>query len=303
MNAWLRLQTFAFRSGMSNWVAEPLGHVLNTLVLALALALPWCVWSALSALAPAINQAVGKPEVSLFFELGTRASTVEQAAAQLQGDVSVLKVVVINPADALERLKNQSQSPELAEALPDNPLPYTVVVTLDIDAETEPAKLEKKIAQWRMWSHVEHVQYDAQWVRKLKTVLQTGQWITVALGLLVAGMVLVVTFNTVRLQLVQHQTEIEVLRALGATDSEVGRPTLWWSLSLAVMAFALAFVVVWATLAYMDHSAGNWIRQFDSRFVFRTPSGSGTTLLLAAWVAWVMMGAWLSVRVSVWRLR
>ncbi len=154
-----------------------------------------------------------------------------------------------------------------------------------------------------MWSHVEHVQYDAQWVRKLKTVLQTGQWITLALGLLVAGMVLVVTFNTVRLQLVQHQTEIEVLRALGATDSEVGRPTLWWSLSLAVMAFALAFAVVWATLAYLDYSAGNWIRQFDSRFIFRAPDGSGTVVLLAAWVAWVMMGAWLSVRVSVWRLR
>ena len=202
----------------------------------------------------------------------------------------------------MERLRTQSQTPDLAEALPENPLPYTVVVVLEVDATTDTQAIETKISQWKNFTGVEHVQYDAQWVRRLQSVLNGTQIIAVALAVLIAGMVLVVTFNTVRLQLIRNQVEVHVLKSLGATDTEVGRPTLWWSVSLALVAFGLAYAVVSSAMGLADDAAGTFIREFDRDFRFEQPSGLTALGLVLVWVVLVMLGAWASVKSTVLRI-
>ena len=190
----------------------------------------------------------------------------------------------------------------MAEALPENPLPYTVVVVLEVDATTDTQAIESKIAQWQNFTGVEHVQYDAQWVRRLQSVLNGTQIIAMALAVLIAGMVLVVTFNTVRLQLIRNQAEVHVLKSLGATDTEVGRPTLWWSVSLALVAFGLAYAVVSGAMGLADDAAGTFIREFDRDFRFEQPSGITALGLILVWVVLVMVGAWASVKSTVLRI-
>jgi cell division transport system permease protein len=199
-------------------------------------------------------------------------------------------------------LRTQSQTPDLAEALPENPLPYTVVVVLEVDATTDTQAIETKIGQWQNFTGVEHVQYDAQWVRRLQSVLNGTQIIAMALAVLIAGMVLVVTFNTVRLQLIRNQAEVHVLKSLGATDTEVGRPTLWWSVSLALVAFGLAYAVVSGAMGLADDAAGTFIREFDRDFRFEQPSGITALGLVLVWVVLVMVGAWASVKSTVLRI-
>ncbi|HEX4880085.1 MAG TPA: permease-like cell division protein FtsX [Limnobacter sp.] len=299
---WLRLQWFSISAGLKLWLDEPLGHLFNALVLAIALAMPWSIAQGLSAIVPSMDRWVGDPEVSLYFEPGANPDDVKTAAAKLKRDFDLDSVTVVSPEQAMERLRTQSQTPDLAAALPENPLPYTVVVVLDVDAETDTQGIENKIAQWQNFPGVEHVQYDAQWVRRLQSVLNGAQLIAVALGVLIAGMVLVVTFNTVRLQLIRNQAEVHVLKALGATDTEVGRPTLWWSVSLALVAFGLAYSVVSGAMGLADDAVGQFIRQFDRDFRFEQPSGITALGLVLVWMVLVMLGAWASVKSTVLRI-
>lgn len=299
---WLRLQWFSLSAGLKLWLDEPLGHLFNALVLAIALAMPWTIAQGLSAIVPSMDRWVGDPEISLYFKPDASLDSVKSAAAKLKRDFDLDSVTIVTPAEAMERLRTQSQTPDLAAALPDNPLPYTVVVVLEVDATTDTQAIETKIAEWQNFSGVEHVQYDAQWVRRLQSVLNGTQIIAVALAALIAGMVLVVTFNTVRLQLIRNQAEVHVLKSLGATDTEVGRPTLWWSVSLALVAFGLAYAVVSAAMGLADDAAGTFIREFDRDFRFEQPSGITALGLILVWVVLVMVGAWASVKSTVLRI-
>lgn len=299
---WLRLQWFSISAGLKLWLDEPLGHLFNALVLAIALAMPWTIAQGLSAIVPSMDRWVGDPEISLYFKPDASLDSVKTAAAQLKRDFDLDSVNIVTPEQAMERLRTQSQTPDLAEALPENPLPYTVVVVLEVDTTTNTQAIEDKIAQWQNFTGVEHVQYDAQWVRRLQSVLNGTQIIAVALAVLIAGMVLVVTFNTVRLQLIRNQAEVHVLKSLGATDTEVGRPTLWWSVSLALVAFGLAYAVVSGAMGLADDAAGQFIREFDRDFRFEQPSGITALGLILVWVVLVMLGAWASVKTTVLRI-
>ncbi|MAZ10638.1 MULTISPECIES: permease-like cell division protein FtsX [unclassified Limnobacter] len=299
---WLRLQWFSISAGLKLWLDEPLGHLFNALVLAIALAMPWTIAQGLSAIVPSMDRWVGDPEISLYFKPDATLDSVKSAAAQLKRDFDLDSVTIVTPEQAMERLRTQSQTPDLAEALPENPLPYTVVVVLEVDATTDTQAIETKIGQWQNFTGVEHVQYDAQWVRRLQSVLNGTQIIAMALAVLIAGMVLVVTFNTVRLQLIRNQAEVHVLKSLGATDTEVGRPTLWWSVSLALVAFGLAYAVVSGAMGLADDAAGTFIREFDRDFRFEQPSGITALGLVLVWVVLVMVGAWASVKSTVLRI-
>jgi len=299
---WLRLQWFSISAGLKLWLDEPLGHLFNALVLAIALAMPWTIAQGLSAIVPSMDRWVGDPEISLYFKPDATLDSVKSAAAQLKRDFDLDSVNIVTPEQAMERLRTQSQTPDLAQALPENPLPYTVVVVLEVDATTDTQAIENKIAQWQNFTGVEHVQYDAQWVRRLQSVLNGTQIIAMALAVLIAGMVLVVTFNTVRLQLIRNQAEVHVLKSLGATDTEVGRPTLWWSVSLALVAFGLAYAVVSGAMGLADDAAGTFIREFDRDFRFEQPSGITALGLILVWVVLVMVGAWASVKSTVLRI-
>jgi cell division transport system permease protein len=299
---WLRLQWFSISAGLKLWLDEPLGHLFNALVLAIALAMPWTIAQGLSAIVPSMDRWVGDPEISLYFKPDASLDAVKTAAAQLKRDFDLDSVSIVTPEQAMERLRTQSQTPDLAEALPENPLPYTVVVVLEVDTTTNTQAIEDKIAQWQNFTGVEHVQYDAQWVRRLQSVLNGTQIIAMALAVLIAGMVLVVTFNTVRLQLIRNQAEVHVLKSLGATDTEVGRPTLWWSVSLALVAFGLAYAVVSGAMGLADDAAGQFIREFDRDFRFEQPSGITALGLILVWVVLVMLGAWASVKSTVLRI-
>ncbi|WP_306481383.1 ABC transporter permease [Limnobacter sp.] len=299
---WLRLQWFSISAGLKLWLDEPLGHLFNALVLAIALAMPWTIAQGLSAIVPSMDRWVGDPEISLYFKPDATLDSVKSAAAQLKRDFDLDSVTIVTPEQAMERLRTQSQTPDLAEALPENPLPYTVVVVLEVDATTDTQAIETKIGQWQNFTGVEHVQYDAQWVRRLQSVLNGTQIIAMALAVLIAGMVLVVTFNTVRLQLIRNQAEVHVLKSLGATDTEVGRPTLWWSVSLALVAFGLAYAVVSGAMGLADDAAGTFIREFDRDFRFEQPSGITALGLILVWVVLVMVGAWASVKSTVLRI-
>ena len=299
---WLRLQWFSISAGLKLWLDEPLGHLFNALVLAIALAMPWTIAQGLSTIVPSMDRWVGDPEISLYFKPDASLDSVKTAAAQLKRDFDLDSVNIVTPEQAMERLRTQSQTPDLTEALPENPLPYTVVVVLEVDTTTNTQAIEDKIAQWQSFTGVEHVQYDAQWVRRLQSVLNGTQIIAVALAVLIAGMVLVVTFNTVRLQLIRNQAEVHVLKSLGATDTEVGRPTLWWSVSLALVAFGLAYAVVSGAMGLADDAAGQFIREFDRDFRFEQPSGITALGLVLVWVVLVMVGAWASVKSTVLRI-
>jgi cell division transport system permease protein len=303
MTRWLRVQWFAIQSGMKPWLDHPISNFMNALVLGIALALPWSLLQGVSAMLPSMDRWVGDPEISIFFKVGTPISMVEDARARVMRERSVSGAEIIDPARALVLLKEQSQFPDLADALPSNPLPYTLVVRFRLGKDVDETLMNGWVTAWKKLDGVEHVQFDSQWIRRLRTLLLSLQVLALGVSALVGVLVIIVTFNTVRLQLVGQKQEVHVLKALGASDAEVGRPTLWWSLSLAMLAYAMAWGGVVIAMLAADSAVGSYIREFDRQFNFSGPSAIWSLIGLSAWTLLVMLGAWASVKRTVWNIR
>ena len=97
------------------------------------------------------------------------------------------------------------------------------------------------------------MQLDSAWIERLHALLELGRKAVALLAALLASALVIVTFNTIRLQLLTQRAEIEVSRLLGATDRYIR------ALSLAAgrAQGMLGGLVAWALLgAMVDALAG-----------------------------------------------
>ena len=96
-----------------------------------------------------------------------------------------------------------------------NPLPDAFVAA---PRGEDPAVFERLAETMRSWPKVAHVQLDSAWVKRLHALLGLGRSAVMMLAGLLGFALVIVTFNTIRLQILTQRPEIEVSRLLGATD-------------------------------------------------------------------------------------
>ena len=110
---------------------------------------------------------------------------------------------------------------DVADSLPENPLPDAFVVE---PREATPQTLERLREELRGWPNVAHVELDALWARRLEAGLGLARLAVWLLAALLAFALIAVTFNTIRLQILTRREEIEVAKLIGATDPFIRRP-------------------------------------------------------------------------------
>src|SRR5204863_1202453 len=91
---------------------------------------------------------------------------------------------------------------------------------------------------------VAHVQADAVWARRLAALAGIGRLALWLLAALLGVGLVAVTFNTIRLQILTQQEEIEVSKLIGATDAFIRRPFYYLGLLQGLAGGLLALVVV-----------------------------------------------------------
>src|SRR5213075_2043679 len=109
---------------------------------------------------------------------------------------------------------------------------------------------------------VEIVQLDLDWIRRLHSlleVLKRALWVVV--GMLGLG-VLAVIGNTIRLEIQQRRSEIEVTKLVGGSNAFVRRPFLYTGLIYGIGGGLLAALIVFAGLGYLGQAVGDLSAQY-----------------------------------------
>lgn len=298
MIRWLRHHQYACVVALRRLLSQPFSTLANVLVISLCLTIPMLAASILVSAQPVVREIPVSPEITLFLEAETTLQQAQQLADQLQqqNQESITQVSVISRESALKSLNNNPTWREALAALPENPLPHAVIVTLR-ESDQLASQAAQLAGQWQTLDRVETVQLDSEWVRRLEAILQ---FIRAGLGLLAAGVAVVVLatiFNTVRMQALTQREEIGVARLVGATEAFVRRPFLYLgaitglvSSAVAIGFAALALVPLNAALTRLGNSYG-------TRLALEMPDAA--SLILAS--AFVALLAALSARWSVTR--
>jgi cell division transport system permease protein len=274
-------------------VNQPFATLMTMGVVAVALALPLLLSLFLSNLSAATGNWNDAFDLSVYMNKKASAARAASVAKQLRqrGDVATVRVITAD--QALAQFRNDSGFGKALDALSDNPLPDTLIVTPTLPASTPQGTdaLKQAIAAI---GDVQAVQLDTEWVKRLHAMLDIlRRVVLLTAGLLGAGVVLIVG-NTIRLDILNRRQEIEVMKLVGASDGFARRPFLysgiWYGLGGGLIALILVAVAAVILAKPVDSLAKLYGSQFRLRGLgFTTTAG---VLVLAVGLAW--LGSWLA---------
>lgn len=296
---WLLAHFDTLRESLSRLGRQPFATMLNVVVLGIALSLPAGFYIGLDNLQAFSRQLSSDPQISIFMATDAgqaEVSTVEQRLKRLP---EAGRVEFIPRDQALAKLKRSAGLTDVLASLQQNPLPDAFVVTAK---SNNPNTLESLRDQVQKWPKVEHVQLDAEWARRLDAVLGVGRLLVALLAVLLAVALVVVTFNTIRLQILTRRDEIEVSRLIGATNPFIRRPFLYFGALQGVAGGAAAWAIVSFAVFLLNGQLADLAMSYGVAFKVEALSAvdSGLLLAFAATLGW--LGAWLSVSRHLWKI-
>ncbi len=275
-------------------IAEaPVAFLMTMTVIGIAVALPLCLFVFLQNARQAMAGWNDAFELSVYLSKSTTPRRTNEIAAQIRARDDVASVRVILAPEALAEFRRYSGFGDALEALQENPLPNTLVVTPTPAASTAAGTAALRQAL-RAVPDVDQVQLDTQWVQRLIAIvdlLRRVVWL--AAGLLGLGVALIIG-NTVRLDIQNRRAEIEVMKLVGASDGFARRPFLyagWW---YGFGGGVLALLLVAIAIAWVSGPVSRLAQLYGSRFSL---SGIGfeagaMVLLGSSLLGW--LGAWIA---------
>ena len=292
MRAWFWHHLDALRTTLARLLRTPVATLLNVSVIGVALALPVGLYVAVVNLEGLTRSLGSDPQLSVFLELDAGPAEVKRIAARLEQHPTVREARYVPRDQALRELKASTGLADVVDSLPGNPLPDAFVI---LPRETTPDALEKLRDEVRGWPKVTHVQLDADWARRLEAGLRAALLAVWLLATLFAFALVAVTFNTIRLQILTRREEIEVSKLIGATDSFIRRPFLYYGALQGLAGGLASWAIIWAGVAILNGALADLSRLYAAQIELRHlgVEDSGSLLAFSAALGW--LGSWLSV--------
>lgn len=292
MNNWFHLHAHAIGIAVRRLARQPVGTLLSALVVGIALSLPAAGYLLLDNVSSLARGVSGSPELSIFLSSEASRADIADMDKRLGSDADVASYVFVSRDEAMRQLERSGLGDVLG-GLAANPLPDAFVVT---PASADPELYQTLLARFGEWERVEHVQLDSAWVERLHALLELGKSSVLLLALLLGIALVIVTFNTIRLQILTQRHEIDVSRLLGATDPFIRRPFYWFGSLQGLLGGVVALITVWLAVHALAAPVEGLAATYGAVFALSGPGlpESFALLAFAALLGWC--GSELSVR-------
>jgi cell division transport system permease protein len=293
MITWFAQHRAALRLALRRLAAAPLNTLLSVVAIGVALALPAGGQMLLANAMQLARNASPSPQISLFLRLDADRKASSEIETRLKQHPAGLSVQFLPKEETLERMKASPGLREVIEVLPRNPFPDAFVV---VPRDDRPEAMDKLAAEFRLLPRVEHVQLDSAWVRRLDVLLRLGRSGVGVLALLLGVGLIAITFNIIRLQVLTQRSEIEVSALLGATDSFIRRPFLYFGALLGLLGGSAAWLLVMVATLWLRSPLGELAQLYGLSFSLAPLNPRDSVLLFTIAGALGWLGAWLSLR-------
>jgi len=293
INTWLARHAQTLLGSLGRIVQHPVATLMTMAVIAVALALPLFLDVFLQNLRTATSDWNQAFDISVYLDKQVPAARVQALAREFRGRNDVANVRVITADEALTQFKAGSGFGHALDALSDNPLPDTLIVTPALAAST-PEGTEALKQALAAAAGVQSVQIDTDWVKRLVALLDIMRRIVQLTGGLLGLGVMLVIGNTIRLDILNRRAEIEVMKLVGATDGFARRPFLYSGVWYGLGGGLLALVLVTLAVALLAQPVARLATLYGSQFRLRGLGFGVSATILWVSVALGWLGSWLA---------
>lgn len=286
MKNWLNQHALAIDLVLQRLKAHWLNTLTICMVIGITATLPGFLFVALDNLQDMSRSIKQDAQISVFLKPSVNANLIQQLINDAKALPQVEEVRYVSKEEAIKQLSAQFVQKDLLADLPQNPLPDALFITLK---DTQPASVKPVQELLQKRGEVDELVIDSVWIERLNSMLLLGKRIALIFASLLGIAMITVISNTVRMQVLTHEAEIEVSRLIGATHSFIRRPFLYmggaYGLGGGLIAVALLFMIVWSLRQPVQLLANNY--QSNFQLVFHLFNVGGLMLLTTTTIGWI----------------
>lgn len=230
-------------------VATRATTAITVLIIGIALLLPSLLLSLENALSAGLARLEAETSVNVFLEQKASQSEASELSKRILTLPLAAEVKTLSPDAALADLALAIGLDDSLAGLEANPLPYTLIVTIEAGEQAPSAAARSLAQEISALAGVESVSVEGDWLRRLEALsglLNRGGQL---LMLLVSVGLLAVIGASVQQAVLARIDEIRVSQLIGAEPAYLARPFLYTGLFLGagggVLAWLLASLMVW----------------------------------------------------------
>lgn len=286
MKNWLNQHALAIDLVLQRLKSHWLNTITICMVIGITVTLPGLLFVALDNLQDMSRSIKQDAQISAFLKPAINANIVQRLINDVEALPQVKEVRFVTKEEAIKQLGQQFLQKDLLADLPQNPLPDALFITL---TDTQPASVKPVQDLLQKRGEVDELVIDSVWIERLHSMLVLGKRIALIFASLLGIAMITVISNTVRMQVLTHEAEIEVSRLIGATHSFIRRPFLYmggaYGLGGGLIAVALLFLIVWNLRQPVQLLANNY--QSNFQLVFHLSNVGGLMLVATTAIGWI----------------
>lgn len=247
----------------------------------------------------ALKTLEAKVDISVYLKNNAEYNQIEELRLKLERMDQVKELEYISKDEALDRFKEEYKENDIInESLAEldvNPLPPT----LNIKANAlDQYKIIVEFLENNKGEVVGKINYDQnkEVINRLNSIITISKKVGVALGIAVAVIAVLITFNTIRLTIYSHRQEIEIMRLVGASNWYIRLPFVVEGIIYGVCGVVIALFVFYPLVSWLSPRVGGFIPGVDLIDYFRNNIYQILLMQLAVGVGLGVLSSGIAVR-------
>ena len=269
MNNWFLQHMQTLKLVLRRFKTHKLSTLLICLAIGVTLALPSILYAVLDSANGLANNVKSESKISIFLTLNHDDAAVENITTALKNEAQINSFKFVSKDDALKNLQTADANKDVLNSLENNPLPDAFFIEpkqLDNDSVESLKSTLSKL------DGVEEVIVDGAWLKRLNALLSLGQKaLSIVAGLLAFALVAVIG-NTIRMQILTQQAEINLSQLIGATNSFIRRPFLYAGALYGLLGGLFALAITIAVIALFNQSLSPLAAEYQANFSLHIPN-------------------------------
>jgi cell division transport system permease protein len=238
----------------------------------------------------------GTSRVNVYFDPDATADQIAAVERYLAAHADLRNHHFVTRDQALTRFRSYfANVSEVVAQIEENPFPPSFEIDVT-PATTQSRNFEHEMAQLRGYAGIEQVQFDWEWLARLRRLVGIINIAGVIAGGILAVAAAFTIANVIRLTMMLYREEIDIMRLVGATERIIRGPFVFEGILQGLIGGAVAVVILYGVF----HAARHALAPAHSLlwgFLFTTflPWQKIVALIIGGTFAgW--FGSWLSVR-------
>ena len=246
----------------------------------------------------AVAQAGGKSRVNIFLEVAATPAQIAAVDSWLAAHRDFAGRRFVSKEVALARFRQSfANLSDVVGQLDGNPFPPSFECDVPPSLAQSPA-FARQAAELRAIAGVDEVQFDWEWVEKLKKLINLVNLAGLIAGGLLAVAAAFTIANVIRLTMMLYREEIDIMRLVGATERMIRGPFLIEGILQGLIGAAVAITLLTAAFLAGRHFLAPQNSLLWGFLFNRFLPWQKLAALLAGGMLAGYLGSWLSVRES-----